>query len=225
MAEPEDGFLSRWSRRKRRADRPSAPEAQRREGASAEAAGTRPPPGARAEPPGEPAAEAAGDPQVIARLPDIDSLDETSDFSAFLQEGVPDALRRKALRKLWRLNPVLANLDGINDYDEDFTDAARVVEGIKTLYKVARGYVDEGAGPAREGEPAQAREDAGSAPVARPKGEPGQHGSEAAPHGEPEPPEPQATAAPEPGAAHRKPEVSRSARRSARDRRWGRSSL
>jgi hypothetical protein len=54
---------------------------------------------------------------------------------------VPEQLRKRALRKLWRLNPVFANLDGLNDYDEDFTDAAAVLEGVKTLYQVGKGMV------------------------------------------------------------------------------------
>ena len=83
----------------------------------------------------------AMEPVKVEELPDIDSLDDNSDFSMFLREGVPDVLRRKALRKLWRVNPVLANLDGLNDYDEDFTDAAKVVEGLKTLYQVGKGVV------------------------------------------------------------------------------------
>ena len=53
-----------------------------------------------------------------------------------MKEGVPTELRNRALRKLWRVNPVFGHLDGLNDYDGDFTDAATVVKGLKTLYKV-----------------------------------------------------------------------------------------
>ena len=35
------------------------------------------------------------------------------DFSGFMARNVPDHLRRRALRKLWVSNPVLANLDGL----------------------------------------------------------------------------------------------------------------
>ncbi len=52
-------------------------------------------------------------------LPDIDSLDKDSDYTPFMQVGVPEALKKLALRALWRSDPVLANLDGLNDYDED----------------------------------------------------------------------------------------------------------
>ena len=57
-------------------------------------------------------------------LPDIESLDEHSDFTVFLKKGVPEALRRQALQRLWRSNPVFANLDGLAEYDEDYSDAA-----------------------------------------------------------------------------------------------------
>ncbi len=75
--------------------------------------------------------------------PDLDSLTEDTDFTVFLQDGVPKALRRQALRRLWRLNPVFANLDGLNDYDEDYSALGIVAENIKTIYKVGKGYLDE----------------------------------------------------------------------------------
>ncbi len=80
-------------------------------------------------------------PDTVPDLPDIDSLTADSDFSAFLQHGVPEDLRQKALRKLWRLDPTLANLDGLNDYDDDFTDLALAVDGIKTAYRVGKGLL------------------------------------------------------------------------------------
>lgn len=53
-------------------------------------------------------------------LPDISTLEEESDFSVFIRDGVPDKLRRLALRKLWASNPLFGFRDGMNDYDEDF---------------------------------------------------------------------------------------------------------
>ena len=43
---------------------------------------------------------AAGEP-----LPDIDSLDKDSDYTVFMGEGVPEHLKRLALRKLWLSDP------------------------------------------------------------------------------------------------------------------------
>ncbi len=123
----DDDFLSRWSRRKRGAlpeDAAAEPAAQVAEVESSDR-------------------EAEGDPEVIAQLPDIDVMDDSSDFTVFLQTGVPEALRRRALRKLWRVNPVLANLDGLNDYDEDYTQMGVLGEGLKTLYKVGKGFVTD----------------------------------------------------------------------------------
>lgn len=72
-------------------------------------------------------------------LPEPESLGQGGDFKRFLQEQVPQGLRNRALRHLWRLDPVLANLDGLVDYGEDFTDAATVPEGLQTAYQVGRG--------------------------------------------------------------------------------------
>ena len=72
-------------------------------------------------------------------LPDPDSLVEGDDFSAFLKRTVPERIRLRALRRLWTTNPVLANLDGLIDYGEDFTDAATVIENLQTAYRVGEG--------------------------------------------------------------------------------------
>jgi hypothetical protein len=141
MSDDRDDFLGRWSRRKRaikERSEPAAPE----ERATAAA-----PPTA-----GDAATDETGGgdtrdtgPATPTDLPDPETLDETADFSVFLREGVPEALRRQALRRLWRLNPVFANLDGLNDYDEDYTNAATVLEGLKTAYRAGRGFVNDAA--------------------------------------------------------------------------------
>lgn len=83
------------------------------------------------------------DQEVLAalELPDPDTLELGDDIKGFLSKAVPAHLRRRALRKLWRLNPVLANLDGLNDYDGDFTDKGMVEGGVKTAYKVGKGML------------------------------------------------------------------------------------
>lgn len=83
------------------------------------------------------------DAEILAELnlPDPDTLMPGDDFSGFLQKAVPEHIRRVALRRLWRSNPVLANLDGLLDYDNDFTDAATVVPDLKTSYEVGRGMM------------------------------------------------------------------------------------
>ncbi|MDP6515708.1 MAG: DUF3306 domain-containing protein, partial [Alphaproteobacteria bacterium] len=73
-------------------------------------------------------------------LPPVESLTADSDYTPFLRHGVPDELRRLALRKLWRTDPVLANLDGLNDYDEDFTGGT-LGAVVATAYKVGKGMI------------------------------------------------------------------------------------
>ena len=75
-------------------------------------------------------------------LPDPDDMTAGDDFSAFLRREVPEFLRRRALRTLWRSSPVLANLDGLVDHGEDFSDTATVVPGMRTAYQVGRGMLD-----------------------------------------------------------------------------------
>lgn len=91
-------------------------------------------------------------------LPDPDSLGLGDDFSAFMSREVPEQIRRRALRRLWVSNPVLANLDGLLDYGGDYTDKACVVENMKTTYQVGKGmlaHVEEMARQAaRESDPA-----------------------------------------------------------------------
>ncbi len=55
-----------------------------------------------------------------ADMPPVESLDEDSDYSAFMSEGVSDELRNLALRKLFKA-PVFNIRDGLDEYDEDYT--------------------------------------------------------------------------------------------------------
>lgn len=93
-------------------------------------------------------------------LPDLDTLTDKDDFSQFLSSAVPERLRRRALRRLWRLNPVLANVDGLVDYAEDYTDAATVISNLQTVYQVGKGMFDRFAEEAEaDGKPLVAVED------------------------------------------------------------------
>ncbi len=113
-----ENFLGRWSRRKQaERDAVDAPATDNAEDGEATA---------------EDGDDAAIDP---ADLPDVDSLGKDSDFTVFMQDGVPEALRNRALRKLWTTDPVLANLDGLNDYDEDFGAIMRI--GAEAMRRIA----------------------------------------------------------------------------------------
>lgn len=140
-----------WARRKAAVQ--AEAEAERRAEAAAEAAER------------EQALEEKTDEEILAELelPDPDTLEEGDDFKVFLRDVVPARIRTRALRRLWRLNPVLANVDGLVDYGEDFTDSAMVVEGMQTAYQVGKGmtkHVEELARQAAEKEKAQQVADA-----------------------------------------------------------------
>ena len=54
-------------------------------------------------------------------MPDVNELTESSDYSGFLSPGVSEKLRKVALRKLF--SGAGFNIrDGLDDYDEDFTN-------------------------------------------------------------------------------------------------------
>jgi hypothetical protein len=104
-----EGFLSRWSRRKRAAEA----------GAPVE----EPAPASPAIPvmPAAPAPAQAAEPEFDpATLPPVETLTAGSDFTAFLRKEVPEALKRAALRKAWTLDPAIRDFVGLADYDWDF---------------------------------------------------------------------------------------------------------
>ena len=92
-------------------------------------------------------------------LPNPDEMEMGDDFSAFMSKAVPDRLRRRALRRLWLANPALANLDGLLDYGEDFTDSATVIENLQTAYQVGKGMTEHVLEMVRQAEE-QAKEEA-----------------------------------------------------------------
>ncbi len=81
--------------------------------------------------------------KTAPELPSVDDLTAESDFTVFLRKGVPDALTRAALRRLWTSDPVLANLDGLNDYDEVYNAVQPAFTLAQTSYRPGKGYVDE----------------------------------------------------------------------------------
>ncbi|MGK7653980.1 DUF3306 domain-containing protein [Roseovarius sp. B08] len=129
-----------WSRRKARVAAEDAAEVKAREEAK------------RAEV--RASLEEKSDAEVLELLglPDPDTMNRGDDFSAFMAEAVPDRIRRWALRRLWGTNPALANLDGLVDYGEDFTDSTRVIENMQTAYQVGKGMLTHVQKLAREAE-------------------------------------------------------------------------
>jgi hypothetical protein len=122
MAEAEDreGFLARWSRRKREA----------REGGE-------PPGPLPAEPvPAPPEAVAAPEPEEpidLSTLPKLEDLTPTSDITAFLRKGVPLALRNAALRRMWSLDPAIRDYIGPVDYGWDWNTPGGVPDYVAEI--------------------------------------------------------------------------------------------
>lgn len=126
-----EGFLSRWSRRKqelRQAEEsgaapseippapqpvpdtsaPAVPEAVAAEASngSPEAVGSAEPPLTEEE---------------IAALPPIESITAETDIRVFLRQGVPDFLRKAALRRVWVLDPMIRDyVDPAREYAYDW---------------------------------------------------------------------------------------------------------
>ncbi len=81
--------------------------------------------------------------EVVAGLPPLETLSEESDFTPYMQANVPEFLKRKAMRVLWRSNPFFNFRDGLNDYDEDFNVVHKIIEETVGAYKVGRGHLSE----------------------------------------------------------------------------------
>jgi hypothetical protein len=131
----DEGFLRRWSRRKTEARSAATATSEDPSDAAERAPAS---PERAAEP--EQAALAPVDPKD---LPDIESLDASSDYTVFMRPGVPLELRNQALRKLWRSDPLLANLDGLLEYGEDYTIPSWPKGTVSTAYRIGRGFVTE----------------------------------------------------------------------------------
>lgn len=100
MSEP-DGFLERWSRRKREANSSPPPEAQSpAKTAEAEAEACLPDPDTITQ-------------EELAALPPVESIDGQTDVSVFLRKGVPAFLRNAALSRAWATDPAIR--DFVND--------------------------------------------------------------------------------------------------------------
>ena len=94
-----------------------------------------------------------------AGLKTPEELDSPEAVREFLASALPQRLKTRALRRLWRLNPVLANVDGLVDYGEDFTDGAKILENMQTAYQVGKGMLKHVEELARQAEAAEADDD------------------------------------------------------------------
>jgi Protein of unknown function (DUF3306) len=137
----DEGFLQRWSRRKAEARSPL----QEREAAQDPITERADAPESADPPAFATAREArARDDDALVDLdllPDIDTLTFESDFTVFMRKGVPAELRKRALQRLWRSHPTLANLDGLLEYGEDYSKIGTAKQVVRTAYQVGRGML------------------------------------------------------------------------------------
>ena len=126
----DKGFLSRWSDRKLSAEQDESAL-----------------PSAGVEQVQAPADEFEGksDDEILSilELPDPETLTLGDTVEKFMDGRVPERLRARALRAFWKTNPVLANIDGLDEYCDDYTDAAMIIENMETLYQVGKGYASQ----------------------------------------------------------------------------------
>lgn len=121
MANPDEGFLSRWSRRKQAV----------REGQALPPEPAVSPPAARAEPvpaapvampavpPATPASESR-DARPLPTLNDVAQLTPEADFSRFVARDVPSEVRNAAVKKLFA-DPHFNVMDGLDVYIDDYS--------------------------------------------------------------------------------------------------------
>ncbi|MEX0923200.1 MAG: DUF3306 domain-containing protein [Rhodovibrionaceae bacterium] len=137
----EGGFFSRWSQRKRGGA--AEPEAEiAAAGDSAVPAET-----------GSEAPSEWSEDQVQQKLGEIEGMKQGDDFKPLLGAGIPSLVKRAALRKLWRSHPAIGFIDGLDDYNEDYTIKPGVVAQVRSAYRAGEGYVyDEEAETERQTE-------------------------------------------------------------------------
>jgi hypothetical protein len=126
----EKGFLSRWSDRKLKSDIEASENTL---------------PDALPEEAAEDEFEGKSDEEILSilELPEPETLKLGDTVEKFMDGRVPERIRARALRAFWKTNPVLANIDGLDEYCDDYTDAAMIIENMQTIYEVGKGYATQ----------------------------------------------------------------------------------
>lgn len=115
MSTGNDNIFARWSRRKQAVRDSETPASDQNEGGFDKAAEADTEP---AEQQIESVGPDAAEP--VEPLPRLEDLTAESDLSTFLRNGVPEALKRAALRKVWSLDPAIRDYIGPSEYAWDF---------------------------------------------------------------------------------------------------------
>ncbi|MEM8571397.1 MAG: DUF3306 domain-containing protein [Pseudomonadota bacterium] len=132
-----EGFFASWSRRKRAATRAEAIEGRTKEAAT----DTQGEPTAAADEPPSPEVEREITPEELEALPSIDEITGSTDLQPFMKRGVPQALQRAAMRKVWLTNSLISQHDDpAVDYAWDWNTPGAVpgAGGVLQEDKVAK---------------------------------------------------------------------------------------
>jgi len=134
IADEDENFVSRWSRRKVEArkteEKPAEPKLPSEPAPSAAPAAANA--GAAAAPPGAPAP---------SELPPLESLKGlASEYTEFLKPGVDENLRRSALKKLFA-DPHFENFERFEAYCEDFTKGEPIPPAMLKTLEHAKGLL------------------------------------------------------------------------------------
>jgi hypothetical protein len=130
-----EGFLSRWSRRK-----VQAAQAEATPGLIEKPADEPP----RAETPPAPAPVAAQPPaeqKPALTMDDVAALTPDSDFSAFVARGVDENVKRSAMKKLFS-DPHFNVMDGLDIYIDDYNKFEPIPPAMLAMLNHAKSLLD-----------------------------------------------------------------------------------
>ena len=78
---------------------------------------------------------------AVDELPPLESLSKESDFTPFLADNIPEFIRNRALRILWRSDPLFGFQDGLDDYAENFRVIDKLIDAATdSSYRPGKGY-------------------------------------------------------------------------------------
>ena len=143
-ADSNEGFMSRWSKRKSNLKHDQGKEKNLKDKTELQESNVNEQKTVIKEEVDESQYSDLNDQELLEKfkLPNPEKIKKEKGLDLFFKDGVPDRLRQIALRRVWKLNPIIRFADAeINDYHEDFTDAATVIEGMQTAYQVGKGYL------------------------------------------------------------------------------------
>lgn len=137
----DEGFLSRWSRRKAEAKQ-DGPQQQQQPTADAPL----PAPASKAAPALLPAAQPPVAPVVEQDKPqlsleDVAKLTHDSDFSPFMAKGVDEHVKRSAMKKLFS-DPHFNVMDGLDIYIDDYNKFEPIPPAMLAMLEHAKSLLD-----------------------------------------------------------------------------------